>query len=210
MLRSLLFSLAIVASPSAFAADVPPEAPVATPTGTLADWSGLTIGALLGYRFDEAELSGLTPDGLSLDANGFEGGFFAGANAQYDRFVFGVEGDFAVGGGSATENGVTLDEAWNAAVRGRAGVALDDFLVYGTAGVAAKEVEIRSGGASDDATVLGATIGVGLEKMVTDRVAARVEYRYTEYEDKTFSLGGAPVDVDLDDQTIRAGIGFRF
>ena len=33
--------------------------------------------------------------------------------------------------------------------------------------------------------------------MVTDNITARVEYRYTDYEDETFNLGGGDVDSDL-------------
>ena len=30
--------------------------------------------------------------------------------------------------------------------------------------------------------------------MLTDNITARVEYRYTDYQDKTFTLGGGPVE----------------
>jgi len=200
----LLAGVACLGFGRALAAE-PSPVPDAQPTGVLADWSGVYLGALLGYRFGEADL-----DGGSGAIEGAEGGVFLGANTQYDRYVFGVEADFTVGGADGAVDGVTLDEAWSGSLRGRVGIALDDFLVYGTAGVAATQVEAKAPGGSDTETPLGLTVGAGVETMLTDSVTARVEYRYTEYEDKTFSLGGAPTDADLSDSTVRAGVGVRF
>ena len=57
--------------------------------------------------------------------------------------------------------------------------------------------------------LMGWTAGAGLEALITPNVTARVEYRHTEYEDKTFTLG-APTAVDLGTDSIRAGVGVRF
>jgi outer membrane immunogenic protein len=46
--------------------------------------------------------------------------------------------------------------------------------------------------------------------MVTDNITARVEYRFTDYEDQTFTLGGGPVNSDFTTHTIRGGIGLKF
>ena len=46
--------------------------------------------------------------------------------------------------------------------------------------------------------------------MITDNITARIEYRFTDYQDETFNLGGAGVDSDLQTNTIRGGIGLKF
>ena len=53
---------------------------------------------------------------------------------------------------------------------------------------------------------------VGAEAMITDNITARVEYRYTDYEDETFSVGGPPssVESDLSTHSVRAGVGVKF
>jgi outer membrane immunogenic protein len=94
-------------------------------------------------------------------------------------------------------------------LRGRIGVALDDFLLYGTGGVAATGLEASSGGLSERDTAFGWTLGAGVEAALSENVTARVEYRYTEFEDKVFRLH-EPEGLDLGESTIRAGIGFKF
>jgi outer membrane immunogenic protein len=71
-------------------------------------------------------------------------------------------------------------------------------------------VEARAGGDEDDAALWGWTAGAGAEAMITDNITARVEYRYSDYEDETFSLGGGDVDSDLSTHSIRAGVGLKF
>ena len=46
--------------------------------------------------------------------------------------------------------------------------------------------------------------------MVWKNVTARVEYRYTDYQDETFTLGGGDVDSDFATHSVRAGVGVKF
>ena len=103
-----------------------------------------------------------------------------------------------------------VDQGLNGSLRARAGIALDRFLVYGTGGAALTDLELSGGGVCDDQTLWGWTAGAGVESMLTDNITARVEYRYTDYEDKTFTLAAAPVNSDLTTHTIRGGIGLKF
>ena len=185
---------------------------VATPTAPT--WSGFYLGALLGYSSGDAELDGGLDGEIELD--GVDGGVFVGANAQFDRFVVGVEADALASGldGSApisTGGSADFEQNWSGSLRGRAGIALDRFLLYGTGGVAATNVDLNAAGlGGDDATLLGWTAGGGAEALVAQNITARVEYRYADYEDKTFSLGGTGVDADLATHSVRAGVGVKF
>jgi outer membrane immunogenic protein len=197
------------ASGSASAADIvnpePAPAPEIAYETPAQDWSGIYLGVLLGYSFGEADVGGLP----SPDIDGFDGGAYAGYNYQVDNFVFGVEGDALLSGVDGSTGGVNVEQNWSGSLRARAGYSLESFLLYGTGGLALAGFEASSGGNSDSDTHLGWTIGAGVEGMITENVTARVEYRYTDYEDKTYNLG-APTSVDPSTNSVRAGVGVKF
>jgi outer membrane immunogenic protein len=171
------------------------------------DWSGFYLGALLGYSWGRAETDDPSED---LGADGIDGGAYAGATWQTGNFVLGGEADLLASGLAGEEDGLEVDQGLNGSLRARAGIALDQFLLYGTGGVALSDVEVGDGSSSDDSALWGWTAGAGVEAMVTDKVTARIEYRYTDYENETFTLDNGPVDSDLSTQSVRAGIGFKF
>jgi outer membrane immunogenic protein len=191
----------------AFAADIPAPAPAPAVAYDTPDqnWSGIYLGVLLGYTFGDADVGG----GPTPDIEGIDGGAYAGYNFQIDNFVLGVEGDALLSGVEGSSGGVSVDQNWSGSLRARAGYSLESFLLYGTGGLALAGFEAASGGASDSNTHLGWTIGAGVEGMITDNVTARVEYRYTDYEDKNYGLGG-PTNIDPDTNSVRAGVGLKF
>ena len=87
---------------------------------------------------------------------------------------------------------------------------MNPVLVYGTAGVAATNLEVSNGAGSDDNTMVGYTVGAGVETFLTENVTARVEYRYSDYGSDDFNLGGTTVSTGYDDHSVRAGIGLKF
>ena len=195
----------------AYAADVGeaepfPSAPIveAAPTN---DWSGFYLGALLGYSWGRAETDDPAGD---LGANGIDGGAYAGANWQTGNFVLGGEADLLASGLDGEEGGLEVDQGLSGSLRARAGIALDQFLLYGTGGVALSDVEVSDRDSGEDNALWGWTAGAGVEAMVTDNVTARIEYRYTDYENETFTLDNGPVDSDFSTQSVRAGVGFKF
>jgi outer membrane protein OmpA-like peptidoglycan-associated protein len=146
------------------------------------------------------------------------GGGQVGYNWQFNNLVVGVEGDIRGGGPShsttlgalpaGTANFVTGDSfrassSWNASVRGRIGYAWDPVLIYATGGVAFADASIKAnfvpttaGGlafpgssGSASSTLIGPTVGGGLEYAVTPNISVGGEYRYTDYGSKTYNLG---------------------
>src|SRR5205814_4736615 len=130
-----------------------------------------------------------------------------GCNYQTGNWVFGVEGDahaqrwqqsdvFSlllappfVGPGSV----FSLSSDWQASARGRIGYAMNRTLFYGTAGAAWTQVRANvswvpffGGGpailTSDTRTLLGVTVGAGVEHAVTDNFTLGLEGRYTWYD----------------------------
>ena len=201
VLAGLASGPALAADPVAALPEEPLEATQINPEG----WSGFHIGALLGYSAGEADAGGVA----GIDTGGMDGGVYAGVDTQIDRFVLGAEADILASDLEGEAGGVSVRQDWSGSLRGRAGIALDDFLLYGTGGLAAAGVEASAGGFSDSDTRLGWTVGAGVEAKLSESLTARIEYRYTDLENKVFELD-RPRDVDLGTSSIRAGIGVRF
>ncbi len=180
----------------------------------------------------------------------FLGGGQIGFNWQTGPWVFGVEGDFegtnvkhditlgADPGGGAFVAGDTFrfKNDWQASVRARGGIAFDRWLVYATGGVAwagvkadafispgfVGNVAVPGAFASDRHTLVGGTVGGGVEFALMDNVTLGVEYRYSDFGSETFNLGIVPLtagggvgpgvtsDVKLQTHEVTARLNFKF
>lgn len=203
-------ALGVLSLPAA-AADLGIAEPLPVPDTVAAapanDWTGFHLGALLGWTWANADTDARQGE---IEADGIDGGAYAGFDYQMGNFVVGAEGDVIVSGVEGDAGRLSVDQGLNGSLRARAGIALDQFLLYGTGGAALSNVELSRGGTEDDQALWGWTVGAGAEAMVTDNVTARVEYRYTDYMDETFSVGGGDVDSDLSTHSVRAGVGLKF
>lgn len=240
----LLTAAGVVAllSASAQAADLPVAPPEAAPAFVPTyDWSGLYVGVHAGYGWGE------TGDRLKVkdcwsdpcltdtadlgesDADGFVAGGQVGYNYQVGSFVFGAEADlswsgmdssvgFLDGAGEAFE--LTNEINWLGTVRGRAGVAIDRFLVYATAGVAFADVETEitdefGGSLSNSDTRIGWTVGAGVEAFITPNLTARLEYLYVDLGDDELDLAHeGPVtltsETDFNAHIVRGALNYKF
>lgn len=209
--KTIAVASVLVAGLSALAeaADVTVPVPVSREPGEIAapdrNWTGIYLGVLLGYSIGQFDID----PGPSADADGADGGIFAGYNYQFNHWVTGIEADVLLSDVEASDAGNNLKQEWSSSLRLRAGYSLESFLLYGTGGIAVSGTVASSGGARDKETQLGWTVGAGIESMISDSVTARVEYRYAGYEDKVFSLG-APTRGDLSTNSLRAGVGVKF
>jgi outer membrane immunogenic protein len=184
--------------------EAPPAPPVAIETAPAYLWAGGYAGIYGGYNWGDT-------DGVSSNTDGYAAGVYGGYNWQFDNFVAGVEADVGYSGADGVSAaGVTADQGAEGSLRARFGYDMNPFLVYGTAGVAATGMEVSDGANSDNNTMVGYTVGAGVETFLTENVTARVEYRYTDYGSKDFNLGGTNVSTGYDDHSVRAGIGLKF
>jgi outer membrane immunogenic protein len=254
MNRLLLIAgaFALAAGP-VLAADLPPSMPPPPPPRAPAayvpviqpyyNWGGIYIGINGGYGFASGNsvvtLSGNAfGNGTATGGGNIQGGLAGGtigANFQSGAFVFGIEGDGDWSGQSKTDSlvcggGCTVSESakipWLATLRGRAGVAWDRVLIFGTAGGAAMNatdtVTATSGGVTGTLislsdTAYGWTAGGGIEVALTDNITAKVEYLFVQAKPTATAtvpalLGGGTVteSVTINDSLVRAGINLKF
>jgi outer membrane immunogenic protein len=212
----LLASATTVVAFAAQAADAiyeAPEAPAAAESfsAPAGNWSGAYVGG--GVTYDFGKFTGST-DGR--DAKDIGGTVYGGYNMQSGSIVYGGEADISYNGedGSAgtdaTAGSLTGTQGVNGSVRGRVGYDLNPFLVYGTAGVAVANHELKNGGDNDEKLAAGYTVGAGVETFVTDNITARVEYRYSDYQKRDFDIGGTTVSRGFDDHSVKVGMGVKF
>lgn len=201
---------------SAQAADAVFEQPPAPPAAPMevapvATWAGPYAGLALGYGFagdTEATTGGTTTE---IETDGFVGNAFAGWNWQSGTFVYGVEGDIGYNGMDGDNAGISTDGGVDGTLRARLGVAAtDNVLIYGTAGGAGGRHELSVGGASDEQTLWGWTAGAGVDVKLTEQSFARLEYRYTDLGDETFTVGGTDYEVGATSNKVLLGFGMQF
>src|SRR5690349_16533508 len=133
-MRSVLFTAACAAvlAGAASAADLPrpsyySPSPIIPPS--FYGWTGPYLGGNLGYEWGTTGNNPTRP-------SGFEGGLQAGYNWQTGQFVFGGEADFQLSGANDTVAPWKFSNPWFGTLRARGGVAVDNFLIYGTLGFA--------------------------------------------------------------------------
>ncbi|QDZ11480.1 outer membrane protein [Devosia ginsengisoli] len=167
------------------------------------DWSGFYAGLAAGYGSGTArsvgDVTGTTTD---TPLNGGLVGVTLGGNVQYDSFVLGIEGDVlwsGMGGTTACTAVPAYDcnasVDWLGSLRGRAGVAMDNVLLFVTGGLAAAggtgTITPTFPGTTStfSDTFVGWTAGAGVEVAVTDSMTVKAEYSYSNLGSRTAPLG---------------------
>ncbi len=216
MKKFLLASCAtmMVGVGSAFAADV--SAPA------MHDWTGLYAGVFGGYAFsgdDAVGVTGFGPNLNDLSLNGIYGGVDLGYNHQIDNIVLGIEGDIAFADISDSDsgNGFSSKDDLNyvGTLRGRAGFAIDNALIYATGGVAFTSSDYRvTDGAlvdiKDSFSRAGYVLGGGVEYAFDDQWSMKAEYLYMNFGHKWLSDGVAETKATPDFHSVRLGLNYSF
>ncbi len=179
----------------AHAGDMAKRAAVAAPVAAAPSWSGLYLGATLGYTFASAQgdYTGAPPPPpppapmifypFDLNPSGASLGGQLGYNFQYGAWLFGIEGDWSWvfsardrgfdPAGSGRYDDVTL--MWTGHARGRIGYLFNQFLIFFSGGAAFAGVEaqhfVPTGGGSlyfETRTLTGYSLGGGIEAFLAN------------------------------------------
>jgi len=204
-MRLLVFAAACAAmlTGAAAAADLPrpsyysPAIPVSS-----YGWTGPYIGGNLGYEWGTTSNNPTRP-------NGFEGGLQGGYNWQTGQFVFGGEADLQLSGANDTVTPWKFSNPWFGTLRARGGVAINNFLIYGTLGFALGELEAQTIGLqSENHTSVGWTGGAGVEMGLNRNWSAKLEYLYLNLGSSNFALTG--VSNGFSASVVRTGVNYHF
>jgi outer membrane immunogenic protein len=189
---------------AADAIDEIPSAPESIETVTSSNWEGAYVGGKVTHQWGKVE------EGRGYDAKGFGGGVYTGYNKQDGQLVYGAEADLNYSSVDARHNGVKSDQGLNGSLRARVGYDLSPAMVYATGGIAATNMEVSDATSDSNKTLLGLTLGAGVETKITDQITARTEYRFTDYQTQTFGLDSGNVDRGLKEHQINVGLGVKF
>ncbi len=242
-MRRLLVSAAlglVALASAARAADLGVAAPTYSPSSAVTyNWNGFYLGLEGGgnwgnsqHFFDDPSNPALI--GLAQTAGiDLSGGLFGGTvgyNYQLGPLLLGLEDDMSWTNqrGSAgliapfnQKETFTTDESWIATLRGRAGIAWNRWLFFGTGGAALAGEGINlcdpiHGCGSQSSVVAGWTAGGGAEFAFSRHWSFKLEYLHADFGSHYYSItpnnGGhfASRQVSLDDNIVRVGLNYKF
>ena len=161
------------------------------------DWGGFYLGGQAGYGWGDRDgCFGFDPDCddgfFDYDQEGWLVGGKAGYNLMYNNILLGLEvdGSFASIDGDSEIGGLPSEGEYTylATFGARLGYAMNQYLVYGTGGLAIAGYDFDSAsGCSFDQTRDGYFVGGGAEFKITERASVGIEYNYVDFGDKNQS-----------------------
>lgn len=261
MRKTFLISTAFVglAAGSAMAADMPIQAPPIVAVPACAQFGGFYLGGNVGWKYYKHDwkdkdnfgfgVIGLdhVGDGTESD-NGWTAGIQAGYNLQFHCTVWGIQADWNWTNAETdtfwtdfpTANQQTFsyksDEKWFGTVRTRAGVVVDNLLLYVTGGLAFAKFDrdflyttpffagTQAQAFSNSDTRLGFVVGVGTEWALSPNWSINSEILYMGFErdEQAFTctnanlcpvaanIGAFRYDFDDSQWVARIGVNYRF
>jgi outer membrane immunogenic protein len=219
------------------------------------DWSGLHVGITGGGAFDghdsrftfenvPPDVIARLPQGADITSNGGLVGGEIGYDIVTDGWVVGLEGDISwTDFGDSNTHLVQGDPTigfppikfitnyqmdWISTVRGRIGVPLDHFLIYGTGGLALADVSMNqtvtvgdpplgSLVGSTKKTKVGWTLGGGAEYALCNNITVKAEALWFDLGSislnaaaPAFTNSSLDVDQKVEGVIARAGVGYKF
>jgi outer membrane immunogenic protein len=205
MMRAILAAAmlgVVMLSTAATAADLGYDRAAPPARVSYYNWQGLYLGGNLGYQWGKVSNAPNHPDG-------FLGGVQLGYNWQSGQIVYGLETDVQLSGADDTVGTTKFSSTWFGTLRGRGGFAMNNVLLYGTAGLAYGGLRGEViGGVSESKTLGGWTAGVGLEIGLTAAWTARAEYLYVDLSGRGYAATG--LSNGLDSSVLRFGANYRF
>lgn len=97
---------------------------------------------------------------------------------------------------------------WFGTLRGRAGYAINNVLLFASAGLAYGNLTANLAGLEESKTLVGWAGGLGMEVGFTPNWTAKVEYLYMDLGSRFCSVTG--VDNGLQSSYLRLGVNYHF
>lgn len=178
------------------------------------NWAGAYLGGFGSYEFGNTAIDDRTGwrsaayQFINIPVDGPAAGVLGGYNWQRNNIVYGLEADFTFGGasGNSLVDKFYADETlewktnWSSTFRGRVGFSNNNWLFYGTAGIAFAQANIGYiqtnsyyGIIGDDfrqiQTFNGWSFGAGVEKKLGEHLVIRGEYSFSRFGEIVFPVG---------------------
>ncbi|MBV0890737.1 porin family protein [Paracoccus sp. Z118] len=198
--------------------DVAPAAPVVVTPAPAGDWQGLYAGGTLGYGFggdDEFTLGGGSIVGDN-EISGVNAGLHVGYRWQRGNLVIGPE--LSITGGNVDDSVSVLGDDYESSLNHMVALKLKtgyqvrpDTLVYGIAGVSRGDFTFTADGQDFDYDTNGYVFGLGIERMITDRLSVTGEIERNHFKSENIDLGalgdtnGTPTF-----NNVKVGVNFKF
>ena len=190
-------------------------------TAPLPAWNSNYWGASLGFATNGTDRVALAPLGVTpgnLVLAGTDYALQAGFLRQNATLVWGLEADLHLGqiDSKITDGTYTATSTINrsASLRLRAGLPVQDGLLYLTGGVmlAALDYSVSGGGVAiaDNSTRAGFVVGAGYEWALRQGWSVRGEYQYANFGRETLSDGVNSTEATPDFHALRLGFNHRF
>lgn len=166
-------------------------------------WAGFYIGGNVGYQWGRIYGDPTRPSGVL-------GGLQAGYNWQSGGLVFGGEIDAQVTAANDVFATWKFANPWFGTARGRVGYAFNNFLLYGTAGLAFGALRGESLPLVELRGTWGWTAGLGAEFGFAPNWSAKVEYLYVDLANQAFSITGIGTSNGYGFNVLRLGVNYHF
>ncbi|MGO4682386.1 outer membrane protein [Hyphomicrobium sp. 2TAF46] len=176
-------------------------------------WQGLYMGLMIGATASGVDVEKFgKKDKADIDGASVGFGTVAGYNFGNGPWLFGFEADVNSGGFDDKKSiaglGTLSAEAnWFGSLRFRAGYTWDRMMIYGTAGLAIADLDIKSSlGGKDSVVATGLAVGLGTEYAIDENWRGRAEGLLYAISDEDVKLAGSQRDVTWGHATFRLGL----
>jgi outer membrane immunogenic protein len=227
----------------AMAADLPVKAPPRMVAAPVFTWTGFYIGANCGGAWGRTETSNTAPFGgfddfvpysYTNEPDGWTCGGQLGYNWQFNRVVFGIEGEAGWldleqrldGLGPNVDDMVAVSYDWYATLTGRLGLAWNRALFYVKGGAAWARINNTATDlvsfpppvidatdfVTNTDTRTGYAVGGGIEFAFAPNWSVKAEYLFMDFGSYTSSLNldGDTFEFRNEVHTAKVGINYRF
>jgi len=193
-------------------------------TTDTSDWAGAYFGA--GFGLDRTEFDWTESDGAGSFNDNLDGvglAVFGGFNIEAGPIVVGLEGGASKHTAEGTFTGVpgpgdiNANMDWQINLKGRLGYNAGRFMPFVSGGYSWARLETEwpdsgSNGVHENNTHGGPTLGAGVDVMFSDALFGRLEYTHAWYGEEryTYCPPGCNADIEISQNSVSVGLGYRF